>query len=775
MLVSWLLFPIVLAALCLGWGWLLAACMRVRVPRAVVPGLGMAGIVVAGQFLTLADPIAELATPVIAVLGGAGLVLGAVRRLGAPPGWAVAASVAVLAVYAAPIVLSGEATFAGFIKLDDTATWMAFTDRLMEHGRDLDGLAPSSYEATLAFNLADGYPVGVFVPLGAAAALVGEDVAWVIQPYMAFWAALLALALFALGRGAVRGARQRALVAAVAAQPALLFGYYLWGGIKEVAAIALIATVAALLPRAVAPGPSPQALPGALAVAALIGVLSGGGLIWVAPLLVAALAVCLRRLGPGAALRRAALASCVIVVGSVPVIVAGGLLPPTSSPLTDAAAIGNLVRPLDAFQVAGIWPAGDFRFDPALEWATDVLVILACVGAVAGVVVAARRRAWWAAAFVAGVLGAAGALALVGSPWVEAKAFASASVAIPFAALVAAAAAWRSGRRAAGAVVAVLVAGGVVWSNALAYRDVSLAPRERLAELERIGEVIAGEGPTLMTEYNPYGVRHFLREGEPESVSELRRRRIPLAGGDPVPKGLAADTDELSADDLLIYRSLVLRRSPARSRPPSPYRLRWEGESYELWQRPAGPPGQLERLSLGSEHDPAGRATCAEVRKLADRAGPAATLLAARPSRLLVLELDGAFEATARIRRQGAYGAWLQGSVRGLASLYAAGELVGSARHQLNHEGGYVPLGDVELAAGATRLRLELEGADLHPGSGGRPPAVGPLVIEPLGSRSFDPPVPEPVGPHRGLRRLPASRAEGLCGRRWDWVEAVTP
>ena len=50
-----------------------------------------------------------------------------------------------------------------------------------------------------------------------------------------------------------------------------------------------------------------------------------------------------------------------------------------------------------------------------------------------------------------------------------------------------------------------------------------------------------------MTEYNPYGARHFLREGEAEGVSELRRRRIPLADGDRCPKGLSADTDELDA------------------------------------------------------------------------------------------------------------------------------------------------------------------------------------------------------------------------------------
>ena len=100
--------------------------------------------------------------------------------------WAVLAPLLAYAVYAAPVVLSGDPTFTGYIKLDDTATWFALTDRVMEHGRSLDGLAPSTYEATLAFNLADGYPIGAFLPLGVGRALVGQDVAWVFQPYLAF-------------------------------------------------------------------------------------------------------------------------------------------------------------------------------------------------------------------------------------------------------------------------------------------------------------------------------------------------------------------------------------------------------------------------------------------------------------------------------------------------------------------------------------------------------------------------------------------------------------
>ena len=55
------------------------------------------------------------------------------------------------------------------------------------------------------------------------------------------------------------------------------------------------------------------------------------------------------------------------------------------------------------------------------------------------------------------------------------------------------------------------IALGVLWSNGLQYRQVWLAPRTQLHELEAIGNRIAGEGPTLMTDYQAYGARHFLR------------------------------------------------------------------------------------------------------------------------------------------------------------------------------------------------------------------------------------------------------------------------
>ncbi len=100
--------------------------------------------------------------------------------------------------------------------------------------------------------------------------------------------------------------------------------------------------------------------------------------------------------------------------------------------------------------------------------------------------------------------------------------------------------------------------------------------------------MLEGTAPVLMTEYQPYGVRHFLRESEAEGASELRRRLVPLADGTSLEKGLWADTDDFRADAFEPYEALVLRRSPEQSRPPGDFELAWSGEFYEVWERGAG-------------------------------------------------------------------------------------------------------------------------------------------------------------------------------------------
>ena len=756
LLVAWVAFPALQIILWLGCGSLVARLVPGEVPRALLAPLGFSVVVVAGGFVTAVPELAELTTPVVVALALAGFALAPPWRGDRPSPWLVAALVAVFAVYAAPTVLSGSATFTGYIRLDDTATWLALTDRLMEAGRDIDGLAPSSYEATLFFNLADGYPVGVFIPLGVGRALTGTDAAWLIQPYMALLAALLALALWDLSGRLLRSVRARALIVVIAAQPALLYGYFLWGGIKELAAAALIALVACLVFRAARAEAALRHLaPAALAIAALIGCLSLAGAVWIGPLLLVALAAAILATSPARAAIMAVVLAGLVALMAVPVLAGGALLPPTSSPLDDPEARGNLIEPLSALQALGVWPAGDFRLDADAMSVTIALCLFAAAAALGACVIAVRARRWDLAAYLLGVPAAALAIAVVGSPWVQGKAFAIASPALLFAALLGCAWAWSERRVILGAGVAVLVGGGVVWSNALAYHEANLAPRDQLAELEEIGGMTEGEGPVLMTEYQPYGVRHFLREAEAEGASELRRSPVPLEDGSSLAKGLWADTDDFRADAFEPYEALVLRRSPEQSRPPGQYELEWSGEYYELWTRDDAAPTPAGRLPLGRGRSPVAEPDCAEVRALA-RAAPHGSLLAASSEEPAFTDgLSG--ELTLE---EGTYSVWVGGSLRSSARLRVDGREIEARGKLLNNDGLYAELATVDLDAGVHEIAVEPTGGNLAPGTGGPSETTGPIAVGPA------------PGTESALERVDSSKARELCGRRWDWIEA---
>ena len=195
LLTAWVAFPIVLGVLALGCGLALDRAAGGTLPGPLLLPAGFAVISLTAQFAILFGPTVRFATlAVVAVaVTGLGLSLPVQPRL--LWGWASAAAGGVYAVFAAPIGVSGRATFAGYIKLDDTATYLAMLDRAMQHGYNVAGLAPSTYEATLKTSLALGYPLGSLLPLGVGRALVPENTAWRWQPYLSFLAALLALGL----------------------------------------------------------------------------------------------------------------------------------------------------------------------------------------------------------------------------------------------------------------------------------------------------------------------------------------------------------------------------------------------------------------------------------------------------------------------------------------------------------------------------------------------------------------------------------------------------
>ena len=786
MIVSWLLFPVLLTALCLGCGLLLEALLGRRLPGTLVAPAGFAVIVVVTALLTARGETAFLATPATVLLALAGAALGypwAGRRLDR---WALLAALGSFAVYAAPVVLSGDPTFTGYIKLDDTATWMAFVDRAMEHGRDLSGLEPSTYQTTLEVNLPLGYPIGAFLPLGVGSRLTGTDVAWVVQPYMATMAALLALCLYQLARPLLASRPLRAAVAFGAAQPALLFAYGLWGGIKEIAAALAIALLAATAPASTRAELGWRAtLPAALATTALLAMVGSGGLVWVLPILGLAALALWRSEGVPALLRQAWPLALTVLLLAIPVLFASGVFSPTQGGLTSDAELGNLIGPLSLAQFAGVWIAGDFRLDPSQGGLTTYLIAIVFLAAAAGVWLAWRRRSWELLFYAAGAGAGSVAVFLYSSPWVGAKALASGSPALLLLALTAAAAFATRVERVLGTTVLGLILAGVLWSNAVGYHDVSLAPYDQLRELESIGEEFAGEGPALMTEYQPYGVRHFLRKLDAEGASELRYRPVPLVGGGELEKGEWADTDRISLPSLLTYRTLVLRRSPAQSRPPSAYSLVRSGDYYEVWQRPpAAPSATAGHLPLGDFEDPAEEPSCPAVRRLGLAAGDAGAVAAVERGPNVVVSLEssahpsswiptepgspdlipggpGIAQLRASVPASGRYGVYLQGSVRNRLTAFVDDDAVGSVEQQLNASQQFLYFGEVDLAAGEHDFVLALGGQTLAPGSGGFPEPIGPLVLSPSVPGDLE------------VSEVRPAEAALLCGQRLDWVESL--
>jgi len=257
--------------------------------------------------------------------------------------------------------------------------------------------------------------------------------------------------------------------------------------------------------------------------------------------------------------------------------------------------------------------------------------------------------------------------------------------------------------------------------------------------------------------------------------------------GDPcsLRKGFTADIDRFQLGAILTYRTLVLRRGPGASRPPSPYRLIYRGEYYDAWQRPANSTRfMIDHLGLGTETDPASVPKCSDVQNLAREAGPGGILAAVSRDPVMVIPLiqtqhpaawdssqfesallprtPGTLTAQVRVPQSADYTVYLGGSVRPQVDLSVDGKDVSSVRQDLNNFGEYVPLGATNLSAGAHTISITLHGADLHPASGGAAEPIGPLALT------------DQDAADTRISYIPASRANQLCGERWDWIEAVS-
>jgi hypothetical protein len=824
LILAWVLFPLVLAAVGAGWGAVVEWATGSPVSGVLLIPLGLSAVIIATSLLTLwtnGSITAPAAMPIVVLIALVGLVVR--RPFRRVTLWPLLAAIGVLLAYGAPVILSGSATFLGYIRLDDTASFLDIIDHAMTH-LQLPVSQASTYGLEFAIGVGPTYPLGAFMLVAVGHELTGIDAAWILQPYMACCGVGVALGIYALLEPLLASPRLRALVAFFAAQAALLYGYSLWGGQKELTAAFLLVLGTALLVRVMLERPaSPRGLlPVAVAAGALILTLGIGAAGFIVPALIVLAIVWVRRAWPRelkAVARDLGVLGATTAFFALPVWItvsqflgerSHGLF--SSGTVTAEEKLGNLIHPLSVWQLAGIWPVGDFRLTaPTLPSA--LLIGVALIAAVAALWMTVRRRQYSLIAYVAvGAVGAAIYYLIGSTPWVVGKSLAIASPALLTAALAGGAMLWnlRSRHRlvaVVGVLVMVVIGGGVIWSNFLGYHDALLAPRARLAELQHIGKLVAGKGPTFINEYEIYADRHFLGAGAPTEPAEYRSATLALNDNAILTKAAYADLDSFPVSTLKEYRSIVTTRAPIESRPPSIYKLVWQGRYYQLWQRPAQPSTRiLEQVPFGDSSKlpycgSASNAATLEPCSIAPVAVPPCTQIEGlarvalnrhaelvayqRPEPIVVggdqmrwpagwYHEPEAHSLTATVPGTGVshiavassqrYELWLGGSFSRGFDVSVDGRHIGQVKDQLGNIGYYAPVADLFLKSGVHTFELTYPHSGLTPGSGDNEfTTLTAIALEPLERPSSE------------LLTVSPRQAKSLCGRPLDWIEIVAP
>jgi hypothetical protein len=801
LVVAWVLFPLVLLAVCYGCGLLVERVADWRLWGVLLPATGLALVIVVTTLTTTRGFSARLTTPLVVVLAAGGYAIGW-RRLRAlrPSYWALAVGLGVYAICAAPVVLSGNATFLGYFVDSDQGFHFTLLTYLVAHGHDLTNvpvISPYAVPNALHQYIGTAYPFGADVALGSIRPLVGQDVAWLFQPYLAVTMGLGAVALWDLLRGVVTSQPLRAACAFIAAQSGLAYAFYLEASIKEiVAALLITVTVVLVVDLLRRPLKIRGLAPLALVVVAGLDVYATAIVPWIGiPIAVFVVTALWRR--RRAVRRRLSWRSAVVPAAGAIVLALAATVISGASTFTSVAnqvlsqqgELGNLAGPLSKLELLGIWPNGDFRF-PALHFSNAyVLIGLSLAGAVLGAAWLVRRRAVGPLLLLVGEGIAAAILLGRTSPYAASKVMMLFSIAVVLTAMLGAAALHDVGRRIEGWLLATLIGAGVLWTNVVAYHDSSVAPQARFHELAAIGSQFKGQGPAFYNLWDTLPI-YFLRD-ESVAVSNTYAGPSPQRPGAPAQlagqPSAPEDPNDLDFSYLESFRLLVLGRSPVTSRPPTNYRLVYRGTYYDVWQRTQMP--QVLRHVPVSDGGIAGlrRASCATVTRTAAIAARdhARVAYATRPTVPTLVPTDavhpanwspmgkfgppgflslgqnaGAMVAPVDVPASGEYTVWLQGSFSRRMIVRINGQPVASVRHQIGTAGQFLQIGKVRLQAGEQRVEVDMPASYYAPGNvvGGQ--LLGPLMLVADNAPS-------------AVQQISPGQARSLCGKRLEWLEVV--
>ncbi len=794
------LYPCVLAALCAGAGLLVDRCGGGFLPAALLLPVGVAALIGVSQLSTYVSGLAPATPYLLLAVALAGFVLARSRarslalQIRKRP-WLPGVILLAYLIALAPVLLAGRATFSSYMALADSAVHMLGADFLLRHGQNYAHLdLRNSYGQFINDYYNSSYPSGADTLFGGSGFLLGLPLIWAFQPFNAFVLATAAGPAWLLARRMRLDGPWAALAALTAVLPALVYAYELFGSVKELTALSMILTLGALTVLherwlGAARGSPARAIPFALALAAGVSALGLAFGAWalVAVLVLAGVLLChlLRgRRRPRPALLTAGVAAVVLLIAAWPTWrqVSGSLK--IAQDIANTANSGNLRSPLRASQVLGVWLGGSYKLAPtgAALALTHVLIAMVLLCALLGAVHVLRIRAHPLAAWLALMLLAWLAVTQLVTTWGSAKALMLTS---PVVVLLAwggvaelRALAPRPVLRACVPLLALVLAGGVLASDLMQYRSSDLAPTARYRELALIDSRFAGRGPTLFTDFDEWAL-YQLRDldiGGPDFTYPPPSAAAAAGGyGEPV------QLDRVAPRALLAYPLIVTRRDPLASRPPSAYRLIWQGSYYQVWKRTPGAAPAIAHIALSG----APALQCTAIARLARLPGArGGSLVGAQAPELvpislarsthpagwghqrdgLVMSRPGELSATFELPATGQWEVWVQGQIMPTVQLALDGRPLASIGGQLAGNSlvpDTVPPIPLRLSAGAHRLSVTRPGSSLAPGDRGSA-VLDAVFLTPAGE-----------GEEASLRTASASHPHALCGRPYQWVELL--
>jgi hypothetical protein len=791
-----LVYPVVLALLCLGAGLLVDLTSGSRLAAMLLPAVGMAALIVLAQLTTYLAPIAPATPYVLAVVAITGFLLGRsrLRALAAVwrgCGWQLLVGPLTYVLALAPVLLSGRPTFSSYMTLADSVVHMLGADFLIHHGQDYSQLdLHNSYGAMIDAYYGASYPSGADTLFGGSSLLLRLPLIWTFQPFNAFaLATATGPAWVLLQRMGLRGAWAAAATLTVTLS-ALVYAYELIGSIKEIVALPLILTMGALLVthrRWLWQGVR-GAIPFALVLAAGVAALGLAFGAWALAATIVLVLVAAAQITRGSQQPRRlagllALGAAVLLVAAWPTWVnLSGSLQVTQA-IASTSNPGNLHSPLHPSQLLGVWLVGSYKLLPtgfALTL-TSVSVALGLVLAIVGMGYVLRSgwyslAGWFALTVFLWLL-----LNLYATTWTDAKALMLTSPVVLLMAWAGIAALRSSALRIAAPLVAFLLVGGVLVSDALQYHESNLAPTARYEELASIDTRFGGRGPTLFTDFDEYALvqLHDMDVGGPNFAFPPPALAAAVAG-----HGRPVMFERVAPAALAGYPLIVTRRDPTVARPPAAYRLLWQGSYYEVWGRRTAVAPALLHVELSSSS----ASQCSRVIQLAALARSHGTrLLAALApeivhvvlphSRLkrpagwvrtragILMRTPGTLRIAFRLPYDGTWELWLHGEVMRAIHVAVDGRPLGSLAAELDGNSlvtnPLTPL-RARLSAGTHTLTITRPGVNLAPGDGGAALLAGIFLI-PAG------PSGEPT-----LRTVSSDRRRSLCGRPLQWAELVS-